>query len=147
MQSAVRLDRALAQRDRTQRHRGLLSHRLPRKWHAAQGLQPQSDRRPAAHADDPNRADVVAGLRADGTIQSGGDGIKSVTYNAPLKRYEIIFTDFSFSIDDDVAQVTARSSVLIAGYTSLQGELHVSVRDTDGNTQPASFSVVVWDLE
>ncbi len=99
------------------------------------------------HTDDPNRPDVIASLNADGSIRSGGDGIKSVTYNAAFRQYEITFTDISFHIDDDIAQVTARSAGVVAGYSSSQGRLIVSLRHVDNFLQAGSFSFVVWDLE
>ncbi len=99
------------------------------------------------HTDDAHRPDVIASLNANGSIQSGGDGIDSVTYNATLRRYEITFTRVNFHVDDDVAQVTVRASGYTAGYASSQGRLIVDVRDSNGMRQPVSFSFVVWDLE
>ena len=110
----------------------------------------------AALAAKANAADVAPGLpaaaigfNADGTIRSGVDNVDTITYNAGSNRYEITFTDFAFSINNDVATVVAIGPAAVnATYSSLGGNtMLVYLKDDTGTAVQAAFSIVVWNLD
>lgn len=94
---------------------------------------------------DPGHPDAVAGFLADGAVRSGGAGVSGVTYEAANDRYRVSFDDFSFSVNDDVAMVVARSEGVIASYSSVGGDLLVFLEDAAGTPLQRPFSIVVWD--
>lgn len=95
----------------------------------------------------PGTADVLIGFNADGTIRSGVDVVTSATYNAVEGRYEIVFDELAFSINSDVAMVTAREEGVTAAYSSVGGStMLVYLTDADGAAVQAPFSIVIWDL-